>query len=557
MAVALMPIGAIAVWQAVQIAAEQQANAETALLTATAEAASGEALAIASASGAVATLAAHVAADGGPVADCSDMFRNVVRDTPQFSFAGFVDEAGVLRCASSDVGRDLTGGLLYPVMDRDRTPMVLASGFGSISGTSVIVSAAPVHVGTEYIGFVAVSVPHSRIFGIPGAAGMEQDLNIVTFNTDGSVLSSDREFAEIEGVLPVGRPLPTLVSTRQFSFTSYSEDGEERVFAVVPIIPGVVHALGSRPVDTLGWDRLSPVIFPVLMLAVGLIVAFGAVNALVIRYIRKLKDNLNEFARSRRIVPLSTKPGLAQELVEIDETWTDLATHLVQEEAELENMVHEKNVLLKEVHHRVKNNLQLIASIVNLKIRRATSPEARRSLKEVQMRVMSIAAVHRALYSEPTSGRVRADELLQSVIDSTISAGLTDDRTIDLQQSYSPVLLYPDQAVPLLLMASEAVTNALKYMGRLDNGDASLTISLTIEGENKAMLRIVNTRGTPFLPPDQVLGSGLGRSLIAGFATQVGGTVELDVTDDYYDFHLTFEAAVFDPSTAGGELSLG
>ncbi|MFN4102661.1 MAG: histidine kinase dimerization/phosphoacceptor domain -containing protein, partial [Pararhodobacter sp.] len=143
---------------------------------------------------------------------------------------------------------------------------------------------------------------------------------------------------------------------------------------MVPIIPGVVYALGSWPRSTLGWAQLSPILFPVLMLLVGLAVAFGAVNALVIRYIKRLKANLDEFAHSRRIVPLSSRPGLPKELAEIDQAWTQLATQLVQDEAELENMVHEKNVLLKEIHHRVKNNLQLIASIVNLKIRRATSP---------------------------------------------------------------------------------------------------------------------------------------------------------------------------------------
>jgi Signal transduction histidine kinase len=172
----------------------------------------------------------------------------------------------------------------------------------------------------------------------------------------------------------------------------------------------------------------------------------------------------------------------------------------------------------------------------------------------VQMRVMSIASVHRALYSGASSGQVRADELLNSVIASTISAGLTDDRLISIHQSYAPAMLYPDQAVPLLLMASEAVTNALKYMGRLENGDATLDICLTVSAEGKALLRIVNTCGTPFLPREQVMGSGLGRSLIAGFATQIGGVVETLVTDDYYDFRLSFEAASFDPQAQDADV---
>lgn len=548
LAVALLPIGAIAVFQAVQIGAEEQRRLEAALLTSTAEASAGEALAIASASGAVSTLAAHMAADGRTGDNCSDMFETLVQYTRQFSFAGYTGLDGTLQCASEGVGRDMRDGMVFPIMDEQRRPLVLASGYGSISGTSVIVSAAPVYRGTDYLGFVAVSVPHSRIFGIPGSAGTESALNIVTFNADGAVLSADRAFDRLENTLPVGRALTSLVSPRQYAFSGRSVDGEDRMFAVVPIIPGVIYALGSWPRETIVWSRLSPVLFPVLMLIVGLIVAFGAVNALVIRHIRRLKNNLKVFSGSRRIVPLSNGRGMAQELAEIDEAWTDLASQLVHDEAELENMVHEKNVLLKEVHHRVKNNLQLIASIVNLKIRRAHSPEARRTLKEVQGRVMSIASVHRALYSSPSNAQVRADELLRSVIDSTIMAGTTEDWSVEINQTYAPVLLYPDQAVPLLLLASEAVTNALKYIGRLEDGRAELDIALTSVTEDEAMLRVNNTRGTPFIPPDQVAGSGLGRSLIAGFATQVGGTVETLVDDNFYDFRLTFEAEAFDPS---------
>ncbi|MCA0206992.1 MAG: hypothetical protein LCH92_21835 [Proteobacteria bacterium] len=559
LAIALMPIGAIAVYQAVQIGADEQRRVESALLTATAEAAAGEALAISAAGGAVATLAAHVAADGGVVDGCSEMFVNVVRSTPQFSFAGYVDAEGILRCASADVGRDMRDGLLYPVMNRDRQPAVLASGLGAISGTSVIVSAVPVRIDGDYAGFVVVSVPHSRIFGIPGSSTVEANLNVLTFNAEGDVLSAGGDLGNAAQMLPVGRPLTSLITNRQYAFNGRTISGERRIFAVVPIIPGVVHALGSWPRPTLGWMRLSPILFPVLMLMVGLVVAMGAVNALVIRHIRHLRRNMAAFSTSRQIETLAPRGRLSQELAEIDEAWTDLANRLVRDEAELENMVHEKNVLLKEVHHRVKNNLQLIASIVNLKIRRAATPEARRTLKEVQMRVMSIASVHRALYSGPTSGQVAADELLQSVIASTISAGLTDDRSITINQSYAPVQLYPDQAVPLLLMASEAVTNALKYMGRLDSGEATLDIALTAEGVNEngqttALLRIANTRGRPFLPPEQVSGSGLGRSLIAGFATQIGGTLVTDVSEDWYDFRVTFEADTFNPQAQDANL---
>jgi two-component sensor histidine kinase len=216
------------------------------------------------------------------------------------------------------------------------------------------------------------------------------------------------------------------------------------------------------------------------------------------------------------------------------------------DEAELEGAINEKNVLLKEVHHRVKNNLQLIASIVSMKLRRATSHDAKNVLREVQMRVMSIAAVHRALYISSEDGRVRADELLKSVVDTTLEAGFVPSHSVEIKRHFEPVVMFPDQAVPLSLFASEAVTNALKYIGRCADGSAELTIELIAESETRARFTVYNSTGTPMLPLDQVKGSGLGRSLLDAFVQQLHGTPDIRATDDGFIASMTFPVLPFD-----------
>jgi two-component sensor histidine kinase len=548
LALALLPIGAIAVFQAFVISREGERGTVNAILNATAEAAAGEALAVASASGTSGTLAAHMSGLGGAHEGCSQIFTSVVEIKRQYSFAGFIDSKGIVRCGSSNVGFDLSQGAIYPKMSLEQKQIVSANLDGPISGTSVILVATPVFDDQSYIGYVSVSVPHRRISEVLHSVGpYEQDTAIVTFNSDGKPLSSSAGFDDINTILPADLELGTIATERQHTFVSKSHMGETRIFAAVPIIPGVLYALGSQPRPAVAWTPVWTVVFPALMLIAGLLVAFQAVHRLVIRHIRGLIRNMAEFSKTWRISPLPGRTLLSQEIREIDVAWTDLAAHLLRDEAELQNMVHEKNVLLKEVHHRVKNNLQLIASIVSLKIRRATSEEARRSLREVQMRVRSIASVHQALYSSPEGGRVRADELLGNVIGGIIEAGVVKDRRVEVRRSYDPVQLYPDQAIPFLLMASEAVTNALKYMGRLEDGSAWLEISLEAVSDDEAKLHVWNTCGTPFLPPDQVKGSGLGRSLIAGFAAQVEGKVTVEETEDSYRFQLAFTPASFDP----------
>lgn len=550
-ALALIPIGAMAFLQAIQITSDAAKRDETALLTETAEAAAGEALAIASASGTVAALASHIAAEIDAGSDdlsaegCSKMFVNVVRSNPQYYFAGYADEAGVVRCGSQDVGTDISNGLIFPKMIEAPDQMVMASAHGTISDASLIVTAAPVFVNRAFSGYVMVSIPHARIRDIL-VSNPEKTLdNILTFNDAGDIISVNTGFEDLANVLPQNHALAGLVTTHQLTFSDTSQAGDDLRFAVVPIIPGVLYALGSAPRLSLTRPFLSPIVFPALMLIAGLIAAYASVHSLVIRHIRALMRNMTTYSTDRTIRPLASRDSLPEEIRQIDGVWTDLATKVIRDEADLENLLHEKNVLLKEVHHRVKNNLQLIASIVNLKIRRATTEEARRTLKEVQMRVMSIASVHQALYTQSETGKVPADELLVAVIDSTIDAGTTKQNKFELTRHYDHVLVYPDQAVPLLLLTSEAVTNALKYMGRLDDGRASLSIKLTALDGERAKLSIVNTRGTPFYPPEQVRGSGLGASLMRGFATQIEGRADTFETEDFYSFTVTFKPAPF------------
>ena len=548
LALALLPIGAIAVLQAFEISREDARSAEVALMNATAEAATGEALAVASAAGTSGTLAAHMSGLGGDHPGCSQIFANVIALKRQYSFAGFIDETGVVRCGSANVGQDLSNGVVHPRMAVEQEQIVTANLRGPISHTSVIVVATPVFEGERYVGYVSVSVPHRRIPELVHHVGDDAvETDLVTFNSTGQPLSSSVGFEEIDSILPEGTALELLATQYQTTFEAKSRTGEARIFSVVSIIPGVLYALGSHPYHAVAWPVLSAVLFPLLMLVAGLIVAFQAVNRLVIRNVRGLIRNMGEFSRTRRIQTLPGTRMLSREIRDVEAAWTDLASHVLREEAELENIVHEKNVLLKEVHHRVKNNLQLIASIVSLKIRRATSPEARRTLKEVQMRVRSIASVHQSLYSNPTTGQVNADEILTNVLDGIIEGGGVSDRKVDITRHYDRVLLYPDQAVPFLLLASEAVTNALKYMGTRPDGTAWMRITLEAVADDRAELEVVNTCGAPLFPPDQVRGSGLGRSLMTGFAAQLDGRVTVEETDALYRFHLTFAPASFDP----------
>ncbi|MBK8441510.1 MAG: sensor histidine kinase [Rhodobacter sp.] len=129
------------------------------------------------------------------------------------------------------------------------------------------------------------------------------------------------------------------------------------------------------------------------------------------------------------------------ELRHVGESYERLVESVLHDEAALEDMVHQREVLLREVHHRVKNNLQLIASIMNIQMRKAVSPEAKALIKGLHDRVMSLATVHRELYQTSGQADVRADELMQLIVAQVLRMGAQPGREIDVTTDFEPFRL--------------------------------------------------------------------------------------------------------------------
>jgi two-component sensor histidine kinase len=181
-------------------------------------------------------------------------------------------------------------------------------------------------------------------------------------------------------------------------------------------------------------------------------VAWFAAEQLVTRYIRRLGRAIRAFASGSRVVGDLDMEGAPAEIREVGQAFLRMTDTILHDEAELEDTVHQREVLLREVHHRVKNNLQLIASIMNMQMRRAKSPETKALMRGLQERVMSLATVHKELYQTTgldrrarrrASGRPRAADR---------GHGLGAGRTFRIETDFAPIPLAPDQAVPLSLL---------------------------------------------------------------------------------------------------------
>lgn len=188
----------------------------------------------------------------------------------------------------------------------------------------------------------------------------------------------------------------------------------------------------------------------------------------------------------------------------------------------------EKEVLLKELHHRVKNNLQVIWTLLDLQAAGLPPGEATRALRESQGRISSIALVHEKFYRSQDMSKIELAAYLRDLVAHLFSAyGVGPDRVrTDMDVIEVPLSL--DVAIPLGLIVHELVSNSLKYAfpgerrGSLAvslrrNGDAMLSLSVEDDGEG--------------FPPEDGVGArdSLGLKLVATLAHQIGGTVRKSV----------------------------
>ncbi|WP_162497415.1 sensor histidine kinase [Roseovarius dicentrarchi] len=549
---ALLPLGIIAVAQTQRAVDAARDTYRASLSAQTSRLAQPEREAIQSAHGITRGLADALVVLGPTDAVCADLMRYSSSRNDQVVFLGFVDSERRSQCNNFGKSYDFSEiESLQSAMQRG-TFTISFNESGGASGKPVVIVQQPVfNEQGVFKGLVNLSVLTEDLVAQRRADRMSEDAVLVTFNHTGQVLTSDRPADQMDAFLPAETSLIDLVGGGKQLFTEKTRSGALREFAVVPIIEGKAYALGSwNPARPLVRDRAFAtltLLFPLLMWLISLVVALVAIRLQVIRPVRILGRQMRDFAEGRRVFRSDALDTAPSELREIGETFSIMAQKVIRDEADLENTVHERDVLIKEVHHRVKNNLQLMSSILSMQARTAPTQDTRNALRKVQDRLTSLAAVHRGLYETPMVSQVRVDTLLNDLLRqlTTLGGGVSEplDVNVDLEQ----VVLVPDQAGPLAMLAAEGFTNALKYGSVGVDGRRAIRVTLRPDPDmtDMVMFEIANTVSPGVrTETDQ----GLGLKLIQAFCAQLDGRLLSNHEEGgWYTMSVRFKVQAFEP----------
>ena len=185
----------------------------------------------------------------------------------------------------------------------------------------------------------------------------------------------------------------------------------------------------------------------------------------------------------------------------------------------ISDALQEKEVLMREIHHRVKNNIQAIKSIVHIQKRKATTPETVESLNNTLNKINAMAVIHKRLYRQERLSGLGSDVYLGELLDDLLRSFEFGDDNLTLDVQLCDHSFEADRLLTLGLIFNELVTNACKY-GASDDGVLRLQITTALQ--TGAFVLTVYSAGK-----HQGDAAGFGSELVQALVKRLGGSIEL------------------------------
>lgn len=195
-------------------------------------------------------------------------------------------------------------------------------------------------------------------------------------------------------------------------------------------------------------------------------------------------------------------------------------------EEQLRASLAEKELLLKEIHHRVKNNLQIISSLLEAQAEEIEDSRLRAAFRESQQRVQSIALIHQELYQTGNLASIDFGAFVHHLVAHLVASYAIHPGQVTLDIQADPVILGVDTAIPCGLLINELVSNALKHAFP---GNRQGRIQVELHRQGKQVMLIVGDNGVG-LPQDLDIATSttLGLQLVTMLAQQLGGKLEVE-----------------------------
>ena len=284
--------------------------------------------------------------------------------------------------------------------------------------------------------------------------------------------------------------------------------------------------LGASPIKPLD---LLLILLPVMMWIAAGLIGWWVVNRQLLRPLGEIQRVVSTYRPGERSLELPRLRSPAREIGELGAAFDEVTRTVARHEAELEAAVERQTRLVREVHHRVKNNLQVVASLLNLHSRGSPSAEAAAAYASIQRRVDALAVVHRNHYAELEENRgVALKPLISELAANLRATAPTTASGMQIRLDIEPVHATQDVAVSVAFLVTEMVEFGMLSGARL--------VSIVLELEDPGLARLaiaMDGRPDGAAAADPTLSDRFER-IITGLARQLRSTLEQDAESGRY-----------------------
>jgi len=447
--------------------------------------------------------------EAGP--QCADILNGARVTLPFVANIGVIDAEGGIRCSALPITETSVRRYEWWRTLPNASGFVLSGKLLDPAASSeMIVGLLPQRRDGRFTGALALGIDLRWLQNLMKRETPPQSGIVAVFSPRGEELVSNS--AAMSAVLfGAGRPAGE-------GRLSEAVDASGRVwtYATAELERSRLEVAFALPRETVfGWRvaaLTAAIAIPVIFAGLSLVALWLAVDHIVLRWLTYLRRVTAVYAhghyrfRPRRLEEAPTEFRVLGDSVE------DMASAVRERDARLRESLAEKTALVREIHHRIKNSLQVVVSLLSLYGGGVRRPEDRARFDQLRMRVNTLALVHRILYEASDGSQVRLGELLRELAALIEGAG---ERSLEITVEAPDAPLATDMAVPLALMVVEIV---LDIAACREEGAPALPVRLRagVDGDRLAIAAFAPCPPREADPP-------AGLDLAAGFASQLGG----------------------------------
>jgi two-component sensor histidine kinase len=463
---------------------------------------------------------------------CEAYLGQVLQKFPnEYSSALVTDAAGTARCASAPtiVGMGFSDRDIFRLVRENGKFTVGAQLASRVTPTAVIPTALPILKDGEFRGMCALGISLRSFADLVTPAAAVGRIAVSLVDRRGVSLAGS---AEATRVLPVPLRLAAAIVGGQKAFHDFGQDGQLYEFRLLPLADTSIFVVAAIaiaegfPSLLADWGGFALV---VLALAAAVLAVWLGADRWCVQPLRYIRDFADRVARGDDMKLEPQRPW-GPELQSVGEGVRAMAAAIASREAELKAGLEQRDHMLREIHHRVKNNLQMISSLLNLQAGEIRSPRIRRFFGDAQNRVLTLSILHRHLYERSSWALVDFQQFISDLVRQISVGRRSPDRPQPRYQIRAPIMAVgPDIAIPIGLVVTEAVSSALNRSFenvaapeiRIEAADKAGMVELTIEDNGAG--------GGGSLGPDARGGFSL--TLIRGLAMQLGGEAQISARE--------------------------